>query len=116
MRSLIRRGSWSSKFAATISKSLYAVWVKAPLPLQSPSAQMPGAVVWQLVIDDDVAALIAADSCFIETEIVGIRPTADGQQQMRASDFGGAGCAIDFGDDLVAAFDKADAFGIQPDL
>src|SRR5215471_18228860 len=45
MRSLTRRGSWSSKFAATISKSLYAVWVKAPLPLQSPRAQMPDAVV-----------------------------------------------------------------------
>ena len=70
----------------------------------------------QLVIDDDVAALIAADSCFIETEIVGIRPTADGQQQMRASDFRGANGAIDLGDDLVAALNEADAFGIQPDL
>jgi hypothetical protein len=80
---------------------------------ESPDARRSGL---QLIIDDDVAALIAADSCFIETEIVGIRPTADGQQQMRASDLGGAGCAIDFGDDLVAAFDKADAFGVQPDL
>src|SRR5215471_5264061 len=35
---------------------------------------------------------------------------------MRASDFGGAGGAIDPGDDLVAALDEADAFGIQPDL
>src|ERR1700758_2863314 len=32
---------------------------------------------------------------------------------MRASDFGGAGGAIDLGDDLVAALDEADAFGIQ---
>ena len=35
---------------------------------------------------------------------------------MRASDFGGAGGAIDFGDDLVAALDEADAFGVQPDI
>ncbi len=35
---------------------------------------------------------------------------------MRASDFGGAGGAIDLGDDLVAAFREADAFGIQPDI
>src|SRR6201988_2480261 len=35
---------------------------------------------------------------------------------MRASDFGGAGGAIDLGDDLVAAFGEADAFGIQPDI
>src|SRR3984893_9422734 len=35
---------------------------------------------------------------------------------MRASDFGGAGGAIDLGDDLVAALDEADAFGIQSDL
>jgi hypothetical protein len=35
---------------------------------------------------------------------------------MRASDFGGAGGAIDLGDDLVAALDEADAFGIQPDI
>ena len=40
-----RRGSPSSRFAATISKSLYEVWVKAPRPLQSPSAQMPGTLV-----------------------------------------------------------------------
>ncbi len=35
---------------------------------------------------------------------------------MLARDFGGAVGAIDLGDDLVAAFRKADAFGIQPDI
>jgi hypothetical protein len=70
----------------------------------------------QLVVDDDVAALIAAHPGFVEIQIVGIRPTADGQQQMRASDFGGAGDAIDLADDLVAALDEADAFRVQPDL
>src|SRR4029077_19001243 len=33
-----------------------------------------------------------------------------------ANDFGGAGGAIDLGDDLVAALDEADEFGIQPDI
>ena len=41
----MRRGSSSSRFAAAISKSLYEVWVKAPRPLQSPSAQMPATLV-----------------------------------------------------------------------
>src|ERR1700757_3890639 len=35
---------------------------------------------------------------------------------MRASDFGGAGGAIDLCDDLVASLDEADAFGIESDL
>jgi hypothetical protein len=70
----------------------------------------------QSVVDDDVATLVAAHPGFVEIEIVGIRPTTDCQQQMRASDFGGAGGAIDLGDDLVAAFREADAFGIQPDM
>src|SRR6516165_7435937 len=70
----------------------------------------------QLVIDNDVTTLVAAHPGFLEIEIVGIRLTADCQQQMRASDFGGAVGAIDLGDDIVAAFGEADAFGIQPDL
>src|SRR5215471_360928 len=116
MRSQTRRGSWSSKFAATISKSLYAVWVKAPLPLQSPSAQDARCRGLQLVVDDDIATLVAAHPGFVETQIVGIRPTADCQQQMRAGDFGGAGGAIDLGEDFVAALGEADTFGIEPDL
>src|SRR5580704_6979353 len=35
---------------------------------------------------------------------------------MRAGDFGGAAGTIDLGNDLVAALDEADAFGIQPDV
>src|SRR5262249_3548362 len=50
-----------------------------------------------------------------EIEIVGIRPTADGQQEMRAGDFRGACGTIDLGDDLIAALGEADAFGIQSD-
>ena len=41
MRSSRRRGSLSRIFAAAISKSLKAVWVKAPRPLQSPRARCP---------------------------------------------------------------------------
>ena len=40
-----RRGSWSSRFAATISKSLHEVCVNAPRPLQSPIAQTPETLV-----------------------------------------------------------------------
>src|SRR5262249_4313703 len=80
---------------------------------ESPDARRSGL---QSVVDDDVAALVAAHPGLVEIQIVGIRPTADGQQQMRASDFGGAGGAIDLGDDLVAALGEADAFGIQPDF
>ena len=35
----------SSRLPATIWKSLYEVWVKAPRPLASPSAQTPGTLV-----------------------------------------------------------------------
>jgi hypothetical protein len=70
----------------------------------------------QSVVDDDVATLVAARPGFVEIQIVGIRPPTDGQQQMRAGDFGSPGGAIDLGDDLVAALDEADAFGIQPDI
>ena len=80
---------------------------------ESPDARRSGL---QSVVDDDVSTLVAAHPGFVEIQIVGIRPAADCQQQMRASDFGGAGGAIDFGDDLVAALDEADAFGIQPDI
>src|ERR1700689_1234606 len=45
MRSLTLRGSLSRRFAPTISASLKAVWVNAPFPLQSPSAQIPGRLV-----------------------------------------------------------------------
>ena len=51
-------GSSSSRLAATISKSLYDVCVNAPLPLQSPSAQMWATLVCELVVDDDVAARV----------------------------------------------------------
>src|SRR6516165_1632165 len=80
---------------------------------ESPDAGRRGL---QSVIDDDVATLVAAHPGFVEIQIVGIRPAADCQQQMRAGDFGGAGGAIDLGDDLVAAPGEADAFGIQPDV
>src|ERR1700756_5716150 len=70
----------------------------------------------QFAVYGDVATLVAAHPGFVEIEIAGIRPTADCQQQMRAGDFGGAGGAIDLGDDLVAALDEADAFGVQPDI
>src|SRR5215813_299500 len=60
-----------------------------------------------------VATPVAAHPGFVEIQIVGIRPTADRQQQMRASHFRGAVGAIDLGDDLAAAFREADAFSIQ---
>src|SRR5262249_24716721 len=80
---------------------------------EGPDARRSGL---QSVVDNDVATLVAAHPGFVETEIVGIWPTTDCHQQMRASDFGGAGGAIDLGDDLVAAFREADAFGIQPNI
>ena len=41
----MRRGSSSKRFAATTSKSFHEVWVNAPRPLTSPTAQMPGTLV-----------------------------------------------------------------------
>src|SRR5262245_36330992 len=51
---------------------------------ESPNARRSGL---QSVVDNNVATLVAAHSGFVEIEIVGIRSTADCQQQMRASDF-----------------------------
>src|SRR5215469_5535266 len=70
----------------------------------------------QLIVDDDVAALVAPNPGFVETEVVGVGSAADREQQMGAGDFGGAVCAVDPGNDLVALFREADAFGVQSDL
>ena len=36
----------------------------------------------QLIVDDDVASLVPGDPGFVEPEIVGVRPTADREQQV----------------------------------
>ena len=117
MRSLTRRWSSSSRFAATISKSLYAVWVNAPRPLQSPSAQMPGHVRAQLVVDLDVAALVGRDAGLIKAEIVGVGLPADGEQDVRSRRLRARPSSNRRRtSDPMAARLEADALGIQADV
>ena len=88
MRSERRRGSFSSILAATISPSLYEVWVKAPRPLQSPIAQMPGDIRLQLIVNRYKAHFsFACHFRIFESEVVGIRAATDCEQHVRARYF-----------------------------
>ena len=60
--------------------------MKAPRPLhvaQRPDAGHAGA---QLVVDRDVAARVGGDAGLVEAEVVGVRPPADGGEQVAAVD------------------------------
>ena len=89
--------------------------MKAPRPLQSPSAQMCGNAGPQSVVDQDVATRVDLDARRVEPEVVGVRPAADREQHVRAELFGFARRAIDADGDLRAARREADAFGVQAD-
>ena len=62
--------------------------MNAPRPLQSPSAQMPGTLVRERVVDRDVAARVGRDAGAVEPEVVGVRPPADREQDVRADRHG----------------------------
>ena len=64
--------------------------MNAPRPLQSPSAQMPGTLVAQLVVDGDVAARVGGDAGLVRprSSVLGRRP--DGEQQVGAVDLAAA--------------------------
>jgi hypothetical protein len=88
MRSLTLRCSPSRRLAAAISKSLYAVWVKAPR-----------------------AARVGCDAGPVEAEIVGVGTTANGQKHIRTNDQGITGSALDTDGDPVCMWCKGDALG-----
>ncbi|SHU10570.1 Uncharacterised protein [Mycobacteroides abscessus subsp. abscessus] len=75
---MTRRGSSSRRFAATISKSLYEVCVKAPRPLQSPSAQIPGVLVrnWSSTVMYPRASVATPAFSRPRSSVFGRRPTA----------------------------------------
>ena len=86
MRSLTWRGSSSSRLAATISKSLYDVWVNAPAPVavaHRPDVRDVGA---QLVVDHDVAAPVDLDAGGLQPQVVGVGLAPHGDQQVAALD------------------------------
>ena len=60
--------------------------MKAPRPLTSPSAQMPGTLVRSSSSTVDEAARVGGDAGLVEAQVVGVRIAADGQQQVRAGD------------------------------
>ena len=91
-----------------VGKAAFAVAIA-----ERPDARDIGA---QLVVDGDVAALVAADPGPVEAEILAIGAAPDRQQQVRAHDFGRALGAVDGRGDAVAVFGEADAFGVQPDI
>ena len=67
----------------------------------------------QLIVDDDVAALVPGDAGLVEPEIVGVRATADREQQVRPANFGRSVCAIEAHQDVVAAPRDPDAFRLD---
>ena len=113
MRSLTLRSAPSSRLAATISKSLYAVWVKAPRPLQSPSAQISGRRSFQPVIDHDIAARIGCDAGLLQAEIVGVGATANRKQHMAAEDLRRSLGAVDADGDAAFLARKTQALGVE---
>ena len=58
--------------------------MKAPLPLQSPSAQTPSTVVRSSSSTCDVAAGVHAIAGGLQAQVVGVGPAADGQQHVAA--------------------------------
>src|SRR5438067_10696429 len=70
----------------------------------------------KLIINLDVTALIYLNPGVFQTEVVGVRHTADCEQRMRADDSLIAAAAINLHGHFVAAFFKADAFSAQTDL
>ena len=69
----------------------------------------------QAVVDDDVAARVGCDAGLVEAEIVRIRSTPDGQQDMRADHLGGSPDVQSTPTATPSACgSKRDAFGVGP--
>ena len=79
MRSVTDRRSFENRFAATISKSLYAVWVNAPRPFTSPSAHTPSTLVRSSSSTSICPRFVRFDAGCVETEVVGVRYAAYGE-------------------------------------
>jgi hypothetical protein len=58
----------------------------------------------QLVVDLDIAELVARHACLFQTQIFGVRAPADGHQQMRADDLLDAVSRVRGYDDVVGTF------------
>src|SRR6516164_287691 len=101
MRALTRLSSLSRRLAATISKSFHDVWVNAPRPLQSPSAQMPADVGAQLIVHLDIAVRISGNAGLVEAEVVRVRPPADSDQQVRSNNLRAPSSGFDLHRDRV---------------
>ena len=87
--------------------------MKAPRPLQSPSAQMPEHAGPKLIVDLDVAARVDLDPGLVEAEVVGVRPAPDREQHVRADHLAIARLAVDADADVAAARLERDALGRQ---
>src|SRR4029453_16308740 len=70
----------------------------------------------KLIVNLDVTALIDFNPGLFQTEVVGVRHTADREKRMRADDSLIAGAAINLRGHFVAAFFKGDTFSPQTDL
>ncbi len=66
----------------------------------------------ECVIHHNVAARVDGDAGRVEAEVVGVRPAADREQDVRADNRGVAGPTIDAGFDIRPARGEADALGL----
>ena len=89
------------------------MWVKAPLPLQSPSAQTCGLEV-RSASSTDVAALVGRYAGSVQAEIVGIVHPPDGKQQLRAVLAGGSRLAVEADGKPLGLLLHADALRVEP--
>ncbi|MEZ5289024.1 MAG: hypothetical protein R2712_30330 [Vicinamibacterales bacterium] len=115
IRSLMPRESSSSRCPATISKSLYAVCVNAPRPLHSPMAQIAVHAGAAPIVHRHVAARVHGDAGRVQSKVIGIGPSSDGQQHVAAVHGRLSVRAVHAHRHAGAASRERDAAGRQPE-
>jgi hypothetical protein len=70
----------------------------------------------QLIINDEVAAMVGGDSSLVQTQVTRVGSTPHSQKNMSACYFWRTFFACDADGDTALAFRQRDTFGIQPDV
>src|SRR5215467_4406857 len=75
-----------------------------------------GHVGLQLIVNDDVAALVPSNAGQFKPQVTGIGNTPNGQERVSGQHVRRTVCTFDAGSNATVLLRQQDAFGIQPNL